>query len=197
MRREQTWPEQLEGSVSEERIRIPVLPVCRLECRLAGPPFESRERYAAQQNNIRGAWPLTAQTSRGPPTLTSPLRNASYCLHHCCFEFCRIFLESLWDVLGLVPLGVLVHGVPVRRPTDLQRWVVCTGGARTRCKPGLQAAALSGREFEQRNSFLARAQLNRFLWSGVGRGDSRKSLQLPMPASTRPPEPCPLPSPLC
>lgn len=43
-------------------------------------------------------------------------------------------------------------------------------GGRTRCKPGLQAPALSGREFEQRNSFLARAQLNRFLTHPQARG---------------------------
>lgn len=106
---------------------------------------------------------------------------------HCCFEFCPILLERLWDVLGLVPLGALVHRVLMRSSPDMRRWVLSTAEP----VPGVHLVSslhLWAGKSLNRHSFLHSPRGTTSM--GTGRGDSKKSLQLQC-QPPRPPPPAP------
>ena len=165
----------------------PLPPHCWLECRLDGWTWAAilshvNER-STQQNNS-----LYLNATYQPRTTYSNFSDEKYIpsyLHGCCSAYCHISLESLWDNLGWAPLGVLVHRVPTRRPTDRQRWILSTGGTRTGGKPGLQAPSLSQARVQTEREFFSLLMPNTDTCCGMGDGVGRRLADsaIPMPAS--------------
>ena len=129
---------------------------------------------------------LTPHTSPIPPTLTSWWET-----HSVLFTYYHIPSESLWDSLGLAPLGVLVHRVPVRVPQTWRGRFYPPGvNLVSRPPPLSQARVPTEREVFS----LVTPSTDTFCGMGDGAG------RWPADCSPRasliwPPESCPLPGP--